>query len=283
VAQEAADEADASYELVYKFKPGETLRWEVTNRATTTTTIRGTTQTVKTLSNSVKAWQVADSSTESELEFIHLVESVKMANQISGRAMVQYDSQTDATPPAGYESVAKTIGVPLTQVKMTQYGKVIQREEKAVQAGNRRDTPIAIPLPEEPVKIGATWDEPHDITVQLPEGKSRQVSTRRHFQLKSVKTGVATITTAYQVLTPINNAQIKAQLLQRLHKGEIRFDIDAGRVISQQLDIDDRAIGFSGPASSTHYLMRFEERLLKSNERVATKPPQPAGPPLPPK
>jgi hypothetical protein len=114
--------------------------------------------------------------------------------------------------------------------------------------------------------------------VQIPGGKSRKVSTRRRFQLKSVKTGVATITVAYQVLTPINNAQIKAQLLQRLHKGEIRFDVDAGRVISQRLDIDDRAIGFSGPASSTHYLMRFEERLLKPNERVAAKPPRPAGP-----
>ena len=170
------------------------------------------------------------------------------------------------------------MGVPLTQVKMTPHGKVIKRVEKALQAGNRRDTPIAIPLPEEPVKIGAVWNEPHDVTVQLPGGKSRKVSTRRRFQLKSVKTGVATITVAYQVLTPINNAQIKAQLLQRLHKGVIRFDIDEGRVIAQRLDIDDRAIGFSGPASSTHYLMRFEERLLKPNERVAAKPPRPAGP-----
>jgi hypothetical protein len=83
------------------------------------------------------------------------------------------------------------------------------------------------------------------------------------------------------MLTPVQDPAIEAQLIQRLHKGEIRFDMAAGRVVGQQLDVDRRTIGFSGATSSMHYLMRFTERLLGPDERVATKPVRPAGPELP--
>jgi hypothetical protein len=62
------------------------------------------------------------------------------------------------------------------------------------------------------------------------------------------------------------------QLVQRLMEGEVKFDIRAGRVISQQMDIDKRILGFAGPTSSTHYIMRIEERLLKKGEKVVATP-----------
>jgi hypothetical protein len=59
-------------------------------------------------------------------------------------------------------------------------------------------------------------------------------------------------------------------------EGEVQFDIEAGRVIGQRMEIDKRILGFAGPTSSMQYIMRMEEKLRKTAPKVAGKPrPQP--------
>ncbi|MCA9213208.1 MAG: hypothetical protein KDB27_09095, partial [Planctomycetales bacterium] len=69
-----------------------------------------------------------------------------------------------------------------------------------------------------------------------------------------------------QVLTPVDDAKIKAQLIQQLSSGTIRFDVDAGRLMSKQLDWDESVLGFSGAGSNMKYLARFTEKLLDDAE-----------------
>ncbi len=57
---------------------------------------------------------------------------------------------------------------------------------------------------------------------------------------------------------------MKSQLIQQLSRGEIKFDIDAGRVISKRLDWDENVIGFSGADSNMKYLARFTETLVQA-------------------
>ena len=59
---------------------------------------------------------------------------------------------------------------------------------------------------------------------------SKDVNTRMRYRLEQVKTGVATISVKTQILTPINDPSVRSQLVQRISQGEIRFDIDAGRL-----------------------------------------------------
>ena len=40
---------------------------------------------------------------------------------------------------------------------------------------------------------------------------------------------------------------IEMQIVQRLMDGEVQFDIEKGRVVGQQMDVDKRIIGFAGP------------------------------------
>jgi hypothetical protein len=65
-----------------------------------------------------------------------------------------------------------------------------------------------------------------------------------------------------QLLTPVRNPKVRSQLIQRLTNGTVKFDIDAGRVISRQTDWDETVIGFEGPDSLMKYLARFTEELL---------------------
>jgi len=267
------------YLLQYKFAPGETIRWDVVHKATVKTTVQGTSQTAWTSSTSTKVWRIDNIAENGEITFTHLVERVQMANQISGRAKVEWESASQEEAPFGFQDAAKAVGVPLTEVRMTPHGKVLQRLEKLNQPGASSDTPITIPLPSNPVTVGSFWLEPHELKLAMKGGGLKTVQTRRRFELKSVKNGVAVITVDFQVLTPFQDPTLEAQLVQRMAKGEVRFDIPAGRILAQQFDVDRRLHEFSGPGSLMHHLSRFTEQLSEGSEeqpaaenKVANKP-----------
>ncbi len=275
VATAAAAE---KYTLRYQFQPGETIRWHVEHRSKVRTTVSGTTRTAETLSLSVKLWRVADVRPDGTATFENSVERVDMRQQLTGSNEVRYNSQTDAKPPAGYESVAKSVGRPLSRVRMDASGKVLHRErfDKAPQAAAGKPSPqddgwMTIPLPSEAVAIGHTWSLPQDIDIPLETGGVKRVKAIQQFTLEDVKTGVATIRVSTEILTPITNPAIESQLVQREAAGRVRFDIDAGRVIGQQLDIDKHVVGFRGDASSIHYVNRFAEQLMPAEARTAAK------------
>jgi hypothetical protein len=47
-------------------------------------------------------------------------------------------------------------------------------------------------------------------------------------------------------------------------KGTVRFNVGRGRVESQLFEVDKRVLGFAGPTSSMHYVMRMEERFTEA-------------------
>ena len=259
-----------TYELRYKLSPGEVLRYEVMHRASIRSTIDETTQAAQTKTDSIKSWKVIDVLPSGDIEVMNVVERVRMVNQLPGHDPTEYDSELDETPPAGFEDAAKAIGVPLSVVRMSPSGKVIRREAKIRQQNVEEDAPIVVRLPDKPVTVGETWDEPFDVKVTLENGDSKTVQSRRRHKLTAVATGIAKIEVTYQVLTPID-PYVESQLVQRLMDGEVKFDIKAGRVVSQQMDIDKRILGFAGPTSSMHYIVRMEEKLLGEKQKVAVK------------
>lgn len=276
-----ADDAEGSgekYDLRYKFTEGETIRWKVEHRAKIRTTISGTTQTAETESHSVKVWKVEKVSESGNAAFEHSVESILMKQRFSGRQEEVYDSTKDAVPPAGFQQVAKSVGVPLSLIALDPRGKVVKREDRHPQSSSP-DSQITVPLPAEPVPVGHTWSFPYEVEVKLESGVVKKIQTRQQFKLEDVKHGIATISMETAVLTPVRDPAIEAQLIQRAMQGTIRFDIEAGRVVSQQTDLDKQVFGFRGEASMMHYETRFAESLLKGDE-TASKP-KIAGPELP--
>jgi hypothetical protein len=274
-APSAAPPDGKKYTLQYKFKPGEVIRTQVLHRVSLDTTIAGSTQTAETTSGSVKVWKITDVDPSGKITLEHSVESVDMRQRVSGREEVVYDSKSGKAPPQGYEAVAKSVGVPLTEVTIDTSGKVLKRVDKrqntTTDANNNQ---MVIPLPAGSVAIGDDWNLPNEVAIQLEGGDSKIIKTRQHYVLEKVSNGVATISVATQVLTPVSNPKIQSQLIQRLTQGAIKFDIDAGRVLSQQLELDERVLGFNGVDSSLHYLGRFTEDYLPAAKTAAkAKPP----------
>ena len=281
VAGAVADDAE-KYTLRYKFQPGETLRWEVEHRSKVRTTVSGTTQTAETLSTSVKAWRVTEVRPDGTATFEHSVERVDMRQQLTGRDEVRYNSQTDAKPPAGFEDVAKSVGVPLSTVTMDAAGQgaAPRRGTQADKPPNRPPDPaepndgwMTIPLPDE-----ARAGRPHLVaarrtsTCRCQTGGVKKVKAVQQFTLEDVKTGVATI----RVWPPKSSRRSPIRRSNRnwysaRAAGRVRFDIDAGRIIGQQMDIDKHVVGFRGDASSIHYVNRFSEQLLPPEAKTAER------------
>lgn len=257
------------YTLRYKFKPNEIIRWEVEHRSMVRATVSGTTQSTETLSNSVNTWRVSSVQPDGTATFEHRVEWVDMRQKLTGSDEVRYDSRTDKQAPRGFEDAAKSVGVPLSTVKMNVQGKVLHRDRHTTKPKAAAATPvtqedgwITIPLPTEPIAVGHKWSLPKDIEVPLEGGAIRKIKAVQQFVLEEVKTGVAVIRVSTDILTPITDPAVESQLVQREAAGTVRFDIDAGRILGQQMDIDKHVVGFRGDASSIHYVNRFSERLL---------------------
>lgn len=273
----AAGEGDvaAEYDLMYKFTPGETLRTEVLHQAKVQTTVQGTTQTAETKSTSIKVWKVEHVADDGTATFSHMVENIDMWQRTTGRKEVRYNSRQDKEVPPGYEHVADAVGVPLSIVTMNPRGKIIKRKEAREQP-TATSTQMTMPLPSRPIVIGTSWSSPLEIDVTTKDGGVKKIETRQKFTLEAVDDEFATIKVDSQVLTPVSDPSIEAQLIQRLSHGTVKFDIKAGRVVSQQLDLDRHVIGFSGPASSMHYVTRFSEKLLPPDEKTARRTAPPA-------
>ena len=260
-----------SYQLRYMFRAGDNLVYRVEHVATVDTTIQGNRQTSKSRSVSTKLWQVQQVGTDGTIEFEHSIRDVDMWSQVNGREPVRYQSREGDEPPMEYEPISQTIGKPLSIVTIDQRGKVVKRDDK-VQQLELGFGGLVVPLPSESVKIGATWAVPSVVRVRTADGTPKVIKTRQQYELKRVEVGVATISVKTQVLTPVRDARIRSQLIQRLSQGEIKFDVDAGRVLSKEMDWNETVVGFNGPKSNMEYVAQFTEKLMPAGVETAQKP-----------
>lgn len=271
LAEEATTpESDSStYELKYVFKPGEVIRYKVEHRATVDTKIEGSREVSKSRSASTKVWQV-ESVVGDVMKFAFVIEAVDMWQQSDGRDEIRYNSEKDQEVPTQYQHVASTIGKPLAVVTINDTGQVIKRE-------SGKSNPdlgfggIIFPLPKGPIAIGHTWSAPKTLKLREKDGRIKEVKVQVQHKLEKVSLGVATISMKTQVLTPLSSAQLKSQLIQQLSNGTVRFDLDAGRVLSKELNWDETVIGFNGPASNMKYLAKFTEDLVDTQTAQKSK------------
>lgn len=271
-AAAGAENGEVTHLLRYKFTPGEVCRFKVTHLTTVDTKIRGTSETAKTRSVSTKVWKIAGVDPQGNITFTYTVEEASMWQQLSGRPEVRYDSTKDKTPPAGYEYVAESVGEPMATVTIAPNGEILRREHARPQF-NPNIGELTVPLPSHAVKIGESWSKEGELLIRLPAGTTKRIKTRHFFELKKVQTGVATIEARTEVLTPVDDPVVQSQLVQRVKHGEVKFDVDAGRVLQQQMDIDETVIGFSGPDSIMKYLARLTEEMIPQENVARTAGP----------
>lgn len=260
-AKNSARDASGKFTLRHRLQAGEIVRTRTVHVANTVTRIQGTEDVSESKTVSDKAWEVKEVSPEGLMTFEYRIDAVEMSQKQGDKEELTYNSQTDKEAPAIFSRVADTIAKPIAEVTIDGTGTVIERDKQS-------KTPplgmgeLAVPLPDEPVALGAQWSIPREVRVKLENGTQKVIKLREQYTLEKVSAGVATIGVKSQPLTPVEDSSVEAQLMQQMSEGVIKFDIDNGRLISKQLDWDDEVVGFRGAETSLKYVARFTEDAL---------------------
>ncbi len=263
---------DEKFELKYAFHDGEILYYEVIHQTAVDTTVQANTEQVKSRSKSLKKWEFSDVNSNGDAKLAHSIEWVNMWSEMSGREAVHYDSRKDKKAPPDYATIAKSLGTPISNVEVTPFGKITARKDKVKQI-DRGTGGLLVPLPPAAVPIGTEWAVAGKVPVSMTDGRTQVIKTRQRYRLEKVETGIATISLKTQVLTPVSEGRVKSQLIQKLSNGVIKFDIDAGRIVSKDLKWDETVISFNGPESNMSFLARMTERLVPAAEVASLQDP----------
>jgi hypothetical protein len=270
----AADKpaAGTTYTLRYRFNAGETVAYEVTHVAKTKTRLRGSEETSQVHTVSEKVWNFEPSSTPEKMTFEHSVSKVELTQQTGEKPELRWNSDSGSAPPIEFEKMAEQIGTPLSTVTIDNQGAEVGRERHAGTESELGMGGLTISLPKEPITVGQSWNIPREVKARGEAGEVKLMKVREVYTLEKVETGVATISIRSEVLTPIESEAIKAQLVQQLSNGSLRFDIDNGRVLSKQLDWDESVVGFQGQNSLMEYRARLTETIKDGPVRTAKRP-----------
>ncbi len=266
----SAKTSDAKVLLRYKLKAGEQLISKVVHFADTRTKMSEHEETSNSRTVTEKVWDVASVNPQGEMTFEYRITSVELAQSVGDGEELKYNSLTDKEAPDMFKQVAETVAKPLATVTINPQGQVIKRDSelKSPQLGMGE---LTLPLPEESVGIGSQWSVPREMRVKSENGVHRTIKVRELYTLEKVSAGIATIRIETQPLTPVNDPATESQLIQQLSKGEIKFDVDQGRMLSKQLIWSDEVVGFRGPETSLRYDAKFTEELLPQTKRTAAR------------
>lgn len=273
-------DADGKYTLRYHFSNGETVRWRVEHQAKIVTSVQGSTQTAETTTISTKAWKVVETLPGGETRFVHTVEAIDMRQKLTGRQEVTYNSETDRDVPPIFADAAKQIGVPLAEATIDARGGTLQMSEKTPRAPGAPPQNITLILPDRPLAIGESWTAPFDLQAVDAGGMPKVIKARHKLTLEKVENGIAVIRNETQILSPLDDPKIEAQVVQAEQSGTVTFDLRRGRILEQRSELDREVFGFEGPESKLHYATEFGERLLEDRAATTVAEPSKAANPL---
>lgn len=189
------------------------------------------------------------------------VDRARLAPTSNGKELPQLDTAAAVPVPLEYAEIARAVGEPLAEIRVDARGAYIDGKPllgaealaaiaKGETGGDAVTRNFLIPLPEEPAAVGHRWDQRFEGRVSLGgENLKRSVTLRRRFKLVAVEGDLATISVRTTVLTPLRDPQALTQLATREPRGEIVFDVAAGRLVSHRSWADGQVLGFAGANS----------------------------------
>lgn len=250
-----------TYDLQYRVVPGEEYRWSVEHTANSRVAQQKQTTDTSMRSTATKTWKILRVDSVGNITLTHSVDSMRLWQRVGEQDPVSYDSQTDSEVPAIFRQVAEMRGKPLATITVTPQGQETFRDSEHLmpQLGYGHAT---IPLPEGSIAIGQRWHTPQQWRVRNEDGISRMIHGRTSYELRKVLDGQAYITFQTEVLTPLENDHMRAQLMHYLSRGYVVFDLKRGLISMREVEWDCKVQGHVSPDSFMHHTAKLTEKLL---------------------
>ncbi len=266
-----ADEID-SVELRYQFQPGQVVRYQVSDESTVEVQQNESEQTVR---HRTKAWKhfTVEKVEQGRATLILQIDRVHMWAELDGEVF-EFDSSLPGAAPAEFAHIPGTIGIPVAKIEISPQGKLLKAEsllanQKNKEQINERNLNFLPRLPDEAVKPGSQWKDIFEVQVFDEENRIwRKIQMQRRYKLASLEDNIATIDVETVVLTPVDDPEQKAQLIQRTPQGVILFDCEKGIILSRKTTLHNQVIGAQGPASSLKVVRSSLEKVIEGEEKA---------------
>ncbi len=261
--EHAEETASQRVQLRYQLRTGQELHSEVVHMATTDTRISHLDEHSESRTVSRKVWEVTKVDAAGNMTFVHRIAAVELSQRIGEGEEMSFHSRSPEPPAPMFNKLAETIGQPISVITIDPMGRVIEREDRH-QSPNLGMGDITLAFPEEPVGVGSSWSVPREVRCRRDDGTTKLIKLRELYSVEKISAGVVTISMRAEPLTPIREPELQAQVVQQLSQGKLKFDNDAGRLISKELSWDDKVVSFAGPNSLMEYSARYNEQTLES-------------------
>ena len=236
----AVAESPTTYQLRFKFTPGQELYYITQNDAEYLVEHSQARQIIPHTSMTIRHIKMLSLNADGSAEVELMIDRARMTAQNEGVDSL-YDSTDAKHVPTEFSAVHQSIGKPVI-VCMTTRGIV----NASVQDPNANveQNDLLFLLPEQPLAIGGIWKDHFETSVQIDAQSklNRLIKLQRRYELQSVENGMATIALVTVPLSPINSPFQETQLVQRKYSGTILFDIDQGCLVDRQFKIDEKIV-----------------------------------------
>jgi hypothetical protein len=184
------------------------------------------------------------------------IDNVKLTYAFNNGKPITYDTSKKELPPRGFEGVNRSLGMH-GRVRFSPRGNVLPLAGQPNDPATDPSGSFLDPLPSKPIHVGEEWYEDFKVKVSVSRSLNQKITLRRRYTLESVDGKIATIRLRTSEITPIEDAQIRAQLVQRTPEGKITFDLERGVTVSRDLSCSRTEFGVMGEgsqiAATTHW------------------------------
>ena len=269
-----ADEPSATkHQLAYRFEPGQTLEYISEHTSTIFVQVGDAADTVSHTVESGKRYEVVSVDETGRAVLRPMIHYALLTADHQGQR-VEWDSRSGEEAPEEFKGIDTTLNVALGTIEVTPSGviKVVSLRGGAADASQLQEDHFDLfpTLPEEPIAVGESWKENFEVQILANQNLKKTVSMQRLLTLKSVEDGRAVIDVRTLILSPIRDPIEEGQLIQRTPSGTITLDIESGRLLSREMKIDKRVVGFQGPQTSLQVVGTRNESLA-AEERAADR------------
>jgi len=260
-----------TYRLAYKFEKGQQVHLVSESQSKMTVNYKKAQQVDKQHSKLWKHYTVlaVDEDGTGTLEL--QLDKAHQEAQFGDTPVQVFKSDDPKFHHPKFKDTLKMLGKPSAHIEYSPQGKLLSVIDPsgAPQVASGKRPPedhqgFLFPFPEEPVAIGAKWEDTYKQAVKTEEGLTRTVDMKRLYTLKSVEGENAIIEFQTMVVSPVQNKHILVQLIQRQNEGTLTFNMSRGLITEKQITLDKTLINAFGAGSSLKAVTSLHETLADS-------------------
>jgi hypothetical protein len=245
----------AEYRLAYKFRPNEDVYMPLSVDSKIHLQKGPVEQISSNQSTVERHFHVASVAPDGSAIVDLFIDNVELSYSFNNGTPVVFNTKQKGSPPPGFQGVQNCIGK-RGRVRFSAQGTVLSLPNSSPDPSSDPSESFLDLLPAKPVHVGDEWSDDFKIKVSVSRNLNQKITLRRRYALESVNGNVATIRLRIVEITPVEDAQIRAQLVQRTPEGTITFDMNRGVTTARELTCSRTETGIMGGegmiAATTH-------------------------------